>query len=100
MKNLKGNEIARHSTKYKQDMQLLNSNILEECRMNDCQYEYIKKYAINFEIPSYIIQDSKFYTKDPRYVLQLVNYNIPGTGKETGEECYEASYERKQSIFE
>jgi len=41
---------------------------------------YLRNYAVSFEIPSSMIKTSRFYKKDPRYCLQLLNYIIPGKG--------------------
>jgi len=38
----------------------------------------LKKFGVGFEILSTIIQGGKFYKKDPRYSLQLLNFIIPG----------------------
>ena len=43
------------------------------------QAKYLQKFGVNFEIPQVVILGSKLFPKDPKYLLQLVHYNCPGS---------------------
>ena len=42
----------------------------------------MKNYSIEFEVPSYHVQDARFWKTDPKYYVEIVHYAIPPNSKQ------------------
>ena len=40
--------------------------------------KYLEKHALYIKIPTYSVESSRIYKKDPEYFIQLCKYSIPG----------------------
>ena len=54
-------------------------------------------YSIEFEVPSFHVQDSMFWKEDPDYYIQIVHYSIPEKGEQKVHDHY---FNGKHKIME